>query len=91
MFYFGDHLIHPSTSDLIPHPSIPLTHTHTHTHSSPLSEATLCANPFVFTAPFPPNNVLKPNPKPSSTNLGYLLTSHSAAKRPTETLTKPSV
>lgn len=60
-----------------PPPPTPL-----HTYKLTVNEATLCTNPFVFTPPFPPNNVLKPNPKPSSTNLGHLLASHSAAKRP---------
>lgn len=89
MFYFGDHLIHPSTSDLIPHPPILLTHTHTpiqaHSVKQPFALIPL------YSQPHSHQTVLKPNPEPSSTKLGYLLTSHSAAKRPTETLTKPSV
>lgn len=65
-------------------PPLPYTHTQTHTCKLTVNEATLCTNPFVFTPLFPPNNVQKPNPKPSSTNLGHLLTSHSAAKRPAQ-------
>lgn len=55
------------------------------TYTLRVNEATLCTNPFVFTPPFPLNNVLKPNPQASSTNLGHLLAANpSAAKRPTQ-------
>lgn len=64
----------PSTSDSYP-PTTATTTLFQRTHKLTVNEATLCTNPFVFTAPFPPNNVLKPNPKPSSANLGHLLAS----------------
>lgn len=55
------------------------------TYTLRVNEATLCTNPFVFTPTFPLNNVPKPNPQASSTNLGHLLAANpSAAKRPTQ-------
>lgn len=63
---------------------------HTHTNSESMKQP-FATNPFVFTPPFPLNNVPKPNPHTSSTNLGHLLAANlSAAKRPTSHL-KPEL
>jgi len=78
--FFGGYPITPSSQKPPPPPHPTHTHTHTHTHTQSMKQP-FCTNPFVFTPPFPPNNVLQPNSKPSTTDLGHLLASHSVATK----------
>lgn len=84
VLFFGkrtkDYPVHPSTFQIPLPPPLCL---HTHTNSESMKQP-FATNPFVFTPPFPLNNVPKPNPQASSTNQGHLLAANpSAAKRPT--------
>lgn len=73
VLFFGgrtrDYPVHPSTFEIPLPPPLCL---HTHTNSESMKQP-FATNPFVFTPPFPLNNVPKPNPQASSTNQGHLL------------------